>query len=437
MSSVSAGSSIPRPPGFGYRWSVVALLFFATTINYVDRQVLGILAPTLQRELAWSETDYGRIVSWFSLAYGFGLLGMGRFLDRIGVRKGFTIAIVTWSVAAMAHAAARTAAGFAVARALLGLGEAGNFPGALKAVSAWFPAKERAFAVGLFNAGSNAGAIIAPLTVPWIALHWGWQAAFLATGGVGFVWLLFWLALYREPDEQPRLSRAELEYIRGDAVTPAGAVPWRRLFSHRATWAFVVGKAMTDPVWLFYLFWLPKFLDAEWGVRLAGLAAPLIVIYLVADVGSIAGGWMSSALITQGWTVNAGRKAALLTAAVMVVPTVIAPIAPSMWIAIGIIALAAAAHQWWSCNLFTMVSDVFPKSAVASVIGIGGFAGAMSAMVMQRATGRLLDASTGNYGLIFGICGSAYLAALAIIHLLVPRIQASDPGALDTSLGAP
>ena len=421
--------SVARPAGFGYRWSVVALLFFATTINYVDRQVLGILAPTLQRELAWTETDYGRIVSWFSLAYGFGLLGMGRFLDRIGVRKGFTLAIVTWSVAAMAHAAARTAAGFAVARALLGLGEAGNFPGALKAVSAWFPAKERAFAVGLFNAGSNAGAIIAPLLVPWIALQWGWQAAFLATGALGFLWLIFWLALYREPDEQPRVSRAELDYIRSNSSGSSNSVPWRRLFTHRATWAFIVGKAMTDPVWLFYLFWLPKFLDAEWGVRLAGLAAPLIVIYLLADIGSIAGGWMSSALITRGWSVNGGRKAALLAGALMVVPTVFAPGAPSMWIAVGIISLAAAAHQWWSCNLFTMVSDVFPKSAVASVIGIGGFAGAMSAMLMQRMTGRLLDASADNYGLIFGLCGFAYLAALLLIHVLVPRIQTSNANA--------
>ena len=290
---------------------MVALLFFATTINYVDRQVLGILAPTLQRELAWSETDYGRVVSWFSFAYGFGLLGMGRFLDRIGVRKGFTIAIITWSVAAMAHALARTAAGFAAARALLGLGEAGNFPGALKAVAAWFPARERALAVGLFNAGSNAGAIVAPLVVPWIALRWGWQAAFIATGALGFVWLAAWLALYREPDEQPRVSRAELEYIRSDGQAKSAHVPWRSLFTHRATWAFIVGKAMTDPVWLFYLFWLPKFLDAEWGVRLAGLAAPLIAIYLFADVGSIAGGWMSSALIARGWSVNGGRKAAL------------------------------------------------------------------------------------------------------------------------------
>jgi ACS family hexuronate transporter-like MFS transporter len=410
---------------FGYRWTVVALLFFATTINYVDRQVLGILAPTLQRELAWSETDYGRIVSWFSLAYGFGLLGMGRFLDRIGVRKGFTIAIVAWSAAAMAHAFARTVAGFAAARALLGLGEAGNFPGALKAVSSWFPAKERALAVGLFNAGSNAGAIVAPLLVPWIALNWGWQAAFLATGAIGFVWLVFWLAFYREPDEQSRLSRSELEYIRGDGAAKQVSVPWRSLFAHRATWAFVVGKAMTDPVWLFYLFWLPKFLDTQFGVKLQGLAAPLSAIYLLADVGSIAGGWMSSNLIARGWSVNNGRKAALLAGALMVIPTVLAPGASSMWVAVAIIALAAAAHQWWSCNLFTMVSDVFPRSAVATVIGIGGFAGAMSAMAMQRATGRLLDASAGNYGLIFGIMGFAYLVALGVIHLLVPRIQAT------------
>ncbi|MBW3630513.1 MAG: MFS transporter [Gemmatimonadetes bacterium] len=260
-------------PRIGYRWTIVALLFAATSINYIDRQVLGILAPSLQRELGWSETDYGAIVSWFSLAYGIGLLGMGRLLDRIGVRTGFSLAIVVWSAAAMAHALARTAGGFSVARAMLGLGEAGNFPGAVKAVAEWFPKRERAFATGIFNSGSNVGAILAPLIVPWIALTWGWRWAFLVTGAVGYLWLVLWLWVYRAPENHPRLSEAERAHIRSDPPEPTGTIPWSHLIRYRQTWAFIVGKAFTDPVWLFYLFWLPKFLDASWGVQLAGVAA--------------------------------------------------------------------------------------------------------------------------------------------------------------------
>ena len=280
---------------FGYRWTIVALLFFATTINYVDRQVLGILAPTLTRELNWSEADYGRIVSWFSFAYGFGLLFMGRFLDWIGTRRGFSISIVAWSLAAMGHAFARSVMGFSIARAALGVGEAGNFPGAIKTVAEWFPKRERALATGIFNAGSNVGAIIAPLLVPAITLALGWQWAFILTGAIGFVWLIFWLIFYQSPETHPRLDRGELQYIRSDvADEPTGRIAWARLLTYRQTWAFMLGKAMTDPIWLFYLFWLPKFLDATWGVKLAGLAAPLIAIYLVADVGSVGGGWFSS-----------------------------------------------------------------------------------------------------------------------------------------------
>jgi ACS family hexuronate transporter-like MFS transporter len=407
----------------GYRWTIVALLFAATTINYVDRQVLGILAPTLQRELHWSETDYGVIVSWFSVAYGFGLLGMGRVLDWIGARKGFSLAIVVWSVAAMAHALARTVAGFGAARALLGLGESGNFPGAVKTVAEWFPKAERALATGIFNAGTNVGAVLAPLIVPWIALTWGWQWAFIVTGAIGFLWLAFWLPLYRDPEHHPKVSAAELAHIRSDPAEPAGSIPWRRLLGHRQTWAFVVGKSMTDPVWLFYLFWLPKFLDANWGIRLSGLAAPLVAIYVVADVGSVGGGWLSGALIGRGWSVNRGRKAAMLTAALLVVPTMFAPAAGSMWIAVAIVSVAAAAHQWWSANLFTTVSDMFPRRAVGSVIGIGGFGGAISAMLFQRVTGYILDATDGNYTIIFVMCGLAYVSALLLVHLLVPRLQ--------------
>ncbi len=406
-----------------YRWTIVALLFAATSINYIDRQVLGILAPTLQRELHWTETDYGAIVSWFSLAYGFGMLGVGRMLDWIGVRRGFTAAIVVWSLAAMSHALARTAGGFAIARAMLGLGESGNFPGSVKAVAEWFPKRERALAVGIFNAGSNVGAVVAPLLVPWIAITWGWREAFIATGALGFVWLAFWLLAYREPERHPRVSAAELAFIRSDPPDEIGFIPWRALLTHRQTWAFVVGKAMTDPVWYFYLFWLPKFLDAKWGVHLAGLAAPLVVIYVVADIGSVGGGYFSGLFIKRGWTVNRSRKTAMLIAAMLVVPTIFAPGAPNMWVAVALVSLAAAAHQAWSCNLFTSVSDMFPKKAVASVMGIGGFAGAMAGMLVQRGTGYLLDVSRSNYGLIFGIAGTAYLVALLLFHLLVPRMQ--------------
>jgi ACS family hexuronate transporter-like MFS transporter len=411
---------------FGYRWTIVALLFCATTISYVDRQVLGILAPTLQRELGWTEIQYADIVSWFSFAYGIGLLLAGRLLDRIGVRAGFSAAIVVWSLAAVATARATTVGAFGFTRALLGLGEAGNFPASLKAIAEWFPKRERAFAVGLFNAGSNVGAIIAPLAVPWIALTWGWREAFVATGALGFIWLIFWLAIYREPESDPRLGAAELALIRSDPVESSEAIPWTSLLRRRQTWAFAAGKGLTDPIWLFYLFWLPKFLDARFNVTLSALAAPIVAVYLTADVGSIAGGWLSSHLIARGWTVNAARKIAMLIAALLIVPTAFAPLVDSEWLAVAVVAVAAAAHQWWSANLFTTVSDMFPRRAVASVVGIGGFVGAMSAMLFQRATGVILERTGGQYGYVFAICGGAYVVALAAIQLLAPSLQRVD-----------
>ena len=422
--------TVAVPPAAGrmshYRWTICALLFFATTINYIDRQVLGILAPVLEDEMGWSEVEYGAIVSWFTFAYGLGFLVVGRLLDRIGVRRGFAMAIVAWSLAAMAHALARGAAGFSVARAALGLGESGNFPGAIKATAEWFPRRERALATGIFNAGSNVGAIAAPLLVPWITLTWGWKWAFIVTGALGFVWLAFWLALYREPEQHPRVSPAELAHIRSDPAESTVAIPWLRLLRHRQTWAFFLGKLMTDPVWWFYLFWLPKYLDSRWDVQLAGLAAPLVVIYLVADVGSVGGGWVSSALIKRGWSVNRGRKTAMLIAALLIVPTMLAPFAGSMWMAVAIVSVAAAAHQWWSANLFTLASDMFPRRAVASVVGIGGFAGAMGGFAFQRATGYVLEATGSNYSIIFTVCGLAYVAALGVIHLLVPRLEPAN-----------
>jgi len=416
--SESIGRAVTR-----VRWTVVALLFGATTVNYIDRQVLGILAPTLTRELGWRETDYARIVSWFSVAYGFGLLGMGRFMDRIGVRVGLSVAVGLWSLASMAHALVRTVGGFGVARALLGVGESGNFPASVKTVAEWFPKRERALATGIFNAGSNVGVILAALLVPWIALALGWRWAFIATGALDLVWLVAWLTLYRDPGRHPRVSPAELAWMRSDPVEPAGTVPWRSLLGRRQTWAFIVGKAMTDPVWLFYLFWLPKFLDASFGVRLAGLAAPLVVIYVAADVGSVTGGWISGALIKRGWSVNLGRKTALLVAALAIVPTIFAPAAGRMWVAVSIVGVAAAAHQWWSANLFTTVSDMFPRHAVASVVGIGGFAGMFSAFAFQRLTGALLEATGGSYAPIFAVLGLAYVGALVFMHLLAPRLE--------------
>ena len=409
----------------------MALLFGATTVNYIDRQVLAILAPTLTRELGWRETDYAAIVSWFSVAYGVGLLGMGRVMDRIGVRLGLSLAVGVWSLASMAHALVRSVAGFGVARALLGIGESGNFPAAVKTVAEWFPKRERALATGVFNAGTNVGVVLAALLVPWIALVLGWRWAFLATGALDLVWLGAWLAFYRDPDRHPTVSPAELAWIRSDPVEPGGAgvgagavaVPWRSLLRRRQAWVFIVGKALTDPVWLFYVFWLPKFLAANFGVRLAGLAAPLVVIYVAADVGSVTGGWISGALIKRGWSVNLGRKTALLAAALAIVPTMFAPAAGTMWAAVSIVAVAAAAHQWWSANLFTTVSDMFPRHAVGSVVGLGGFAGMCSAFAFQRLTGAVLEAAGGSYAPIFAVLGLAYVGALAVMHLLAPRLE--------------
>src|SRR5213596_3785005 len=399
-------------PRIGFRWTVCALLIVVTTINYVDRQVLGILAPTLQRELHWSESDYGDVVSWFSLVYAFGFLAAGRLLDRVGVRRGFAVAIVAWSVAAIGHAFARTAAGFSAARALLGLGESANFPGAIKTVAEWFPKRERALATGIFNAGTNTGAIVTPLVVPWIALTWGWRWAFVAVGTLGFLWLLLWLALYRSPPADTHPDE------------PDGArVPWIRLLGVRQTWAIVVGKLMADPIWWFYLYWLPKFLDAKYGIKLAQVALPLIVVYLVADVGSIAGGLLSSRFMKRGWTANRARKTAMLLMALVIVPTALAPRAGSMWTAVLIVSVAAAAHQGWSANVYTLASDMFPPSAVASVSGIGGFAGAMGGVLFQWLTGHILDATGSNYASIFAVCGFAYVTAWTLIHILAPRLE--------------
>jgi len=410
-----------------YRWVICALLFFATTVNYVDRQVLGILSKDLKDAIGWTEVDYGNIVAAFNAAYAFGLLLAGRLMDRIGTRAGYALAIVWWSLAAMGHALARTPFGFGVARAALGIGEAGNFPAAIKTVAEWFPKKERAFATGLFNAGSNVGAILAPLTVPWIATNYGWRMAFILTGAIGFLWLLFWLPLYRRPEKHPKVSRAELDHIQSDPPDPPAAkVPWVRLVPHRQTSAFAIGKYLTDPVWWFYLYWIPGFFREQHGLELLAVGPPLIIIYVIADVGSIGGGWLSSTFIKRGWTINRARKTAMLICAIAVTPIIFASQVKNIWVAAVIIGLAAAAHQGWSCNLFTTTSDMFPRNAVGSVVGIGGMAGALGGATMAVATGYILQSTGQNYSIMFIIAGTLYLIALALIHLLVPRLDAIE-----------
>ena len=431
--SASAGAadfSLEAAPRFGYRWTICALLFFATTINYIDRQVIGILGPTLRLELGWSTQQFGDVVSWFQFAYGIGFLGVGRLLDRIGVKKGFALAIATWSLAAMSHALATTAVGFSLARAALGLGESANFPASIKAVAEWFPKKERAFATGIFNAGSNVGAIVAPIVVPIITLTLGWRYAFLFTGLLVVIWLIAWWRIYYEPERHPRITPAELAYIRSDRDADSDAedakamVPWYRLLAHRQAWGFIIAKSMTDPVWWFYLFWLPTFLDARYGIKLSHLAAPLVVCYVTADVGSIFGGWLSGAIIKRGHTVNYGRKAAMIVAALAIVPTMLAPRSGTMWVAVAIVSVALAAHQWWSANVFTCASDMFPRRTVASIVSIGGFGGAMAGMAFQRIVGRQLQASGNNYTPIFLYCGLAYVTAWLILQALAPRLEA-------------
>ena len=407
-----------------FRWVICALLFFAATINYLDRQVIATLKGELQRAGVWDEIGYSWVVFAFQAAYAIGLLGAGRLMDWLGTRKGFSFSVLFWSVAAIAHAAVSSVVGFAAARFALGIGEAGNFPASIKTAAEWFPRKERALATGIFNAGTNVGILFAAAIVPPIATNpnWGWRWAFIVTGLVGFVWLVFWLLLYRRPEEHPRLSKAELAYIQSDPSEPATRIPWSRLLPHKQTWAFSIGKFMTDPIWWIYLFWLPDFLNKTYQIDLKNIGLPLIIVYLIADVGSVAGGWLSSSMIKRGVSVNRARKTAMLICAVAVTPVVFAAKASNVWIAVLLVGLAAAAHQGWSANLFTMTSDMFPRRAIGSVVGIGGMAGAIGGMLISKVVGNILNFS-GSYVPIFIIAGSAYLAAWVVIHLLVPRLE--------------
>ena len=408
----------------GYvRWGICALLFFATTINYIDRQIIGVLKPDLQKSIGWDEIEYSNIVLMFQFAYAISLLLVGRLIDRIGTRKGFSLSVIWWSIAAAAHALANSVMGFGFARFALGLGEGGNFPASIKTVAEWFPRRERAFATAVFNSGTNIGAVATPIVIPILVGIWGWRSAFVITGALGFVWLIFWLMFYHRPEEHPGLSAAERAHILSDAEEVATeGVPWASLLPLKQTWAFVLGKMLTDPIWWLYLFWAPDFLEKNFHLDLAGRALPVAVIYVVSSVGGLLGGWLSGWLIRRGLSVNASRKIAMLIAAVAVTPIAFAAEQTSMWGGVAIVSLAAAAHQAWSANMFTTASDMFPKHATGSVVGIGGMAGAVGGMAFSKATGYVLQ-YTGSYTPMFRVAALAYLVALLLIHVLAPKLE--------------
>lgn len=438
--SKKAKMTVPLKAG-RYRWTICGLIFFATTINYLDRQVISLLKSTLSADMHWNDADYANIEIAFQFFYAFGMVGAGRVIDKLGTKTGYALTTGLWSVAAVCHAFASSVLGFAAVRAFLGLTESGNFPSAIKTTAEWFPKKERALATGIFNSGSNVGAIIAPLTVPFIAVAWGWKWAFILTGLIGFVWLAFWLLLYKIPSKEKRLSKEEFEYINSDTEETrekeeAGKnISWSKLLTFRQTWAFAIGKFLTDPVWWFYLFWLPDFLQSQYHLTLTQIAVPVALVYMLSTIGSVGGGWLPLVMIRNGSPVFKARKMSMLVFALLVVPIIFAQIAGSynMWLAVLLIGLAAAAHQAWSANIFTTVSDMFPKSATASVTGIGGMFGGLGGLLLvalvqknmfvyYRSIGQIEVA----YYIMFGICASAYLIAWIIMQVLVPRMKPLD-----------
>lgn len=418
-----------------YRWAICGLLFAATAINYIDRQMIGVLKPTLQAEIGWSETDYADIVFWFQAAYALGYMAFGRFVDVAGARIGYAVSFTLWTLAHMAHGMVGGVAQFAAARFALGIGESGNFPAGLKAVTDWFPQKERALAVGIFNAGANVGAIVTPLLVPAITLAYGWRMAFIVTGAFSFIWLAAWIALYRRPAEHPRVSAGELAYIRSDPADAVGRIAWARLLTVRETWAYAGAKFLTDPIWWMFLFWLPDFLGKRHGLDLKSFGPPLVAIYVLSDAGSVLGGWGSSRLLRRGATANLARKTTMLVCAVAVTPIFFGQYIDDLWLAVLVIGIAAAAHQAFSANLLTLPSDLFPRAAVASVVGIGGTAGAIGGMIMAKYAGYVLEVF-GTYTPIFMVAGSAYLLALLLVHLLSPRLERTRAELLDSQLNA-
>jgi MFS transporter, ACS family, hexuronate transporter len=422
----------PSPSPGRYRWLVCGLLFLATTINYVDRQILSLLKPILDEELGWTNEQFGAVNSAFQGAYAVSLLGFGWFVDRYGTRLGYAVSITAWSLAAISHALVRSVGGFFGARVALGLGEGGNFPSAIKAVALWFPKRERAFATSLFNSGANVGALLAPAVVPWIALTWGWQAAFVTAGVAGLVWLLLWLPFYDVPERQRRVGAAELALIRSDPdevhEEGAGKVPWLRILQFRQAWSFIVAKSLTDPVWWFFLIWLPDYFKQSRHLDIKNSWAHLVTIYGIVTVLSIAGGWLPGRLIRLGWSVTRARKTAMFLFALCVLP-ILGATSVGDWQAVLLIGLAGAAHQAWSANLYTTVSDMFPKNAVASLIGLGSTAGSVSGLVLPWLTGMLLDHFkargdiTAGYTVLFAVCGGAYLVAFALNHALATRFE--------------
>jgi MFS transporter, ACS family, hexuronate transporter len=464
VESTSLSASVVARIG-NYRWTIAGLLFFATTLNYMDRQVLALLLPTLQdpvRGIGLTQVQYGMIVSIFSGAYAVGLLLAGNIIDRIGTRKGYAGAVILWSFAAISHffvtipritdklglithflvrmlehvpligtsrwianigTLSGAVIGFCLVRFLLGLGEAGNFPAAIKTTAEWFPKKERALATGIFNSGTNIGATIAPFLVGFVVLRFGWHYAFLTTGFFALVWLVLWLKIYRPPRQDRHVSPGELAYINSDPPESTEKIPWAKLFPHRQTWAFLCGKLMTDPIWWFYLYWLPGFLYAKYGLSITKMGLPLLIIYNACTIGSVLGGWLPSKLISMGWSLNRARKTAMLIYACGMVPIMFIGHAANIWVAIGLISMATSFHQAWSCNLFTLASDMFPRRAVASVVGIGGFGGACAMMFFGTFVGFILKVTGNNYVPVFLMAGSAYLLAILAIHLLVPKLS--------------
>lgn len=423
-----------------YRWTICSLIFFATTVNYLDRAVISLLKPYIATAFNWNRIEeaanYANIEIAFKAAYAIGMLFAGRVIDKLGTKIGYALATGLWSIAAICHAFATGTFGFSIARIFLGITEAGNFPAAIKATAEWFPKKERAFATGIFNSGSNIGAIIAPLTVPFIAEKYGWQWAFILTGAVGFIWLILWFIYYEIPSKQKRLEKPEFDFIHSDVdtfeKTDAAKISWKKLLSFKQTWAFAIGKLLTDPIWWFYLFWLPDFLNKQYGLKGTEVAVPVAVVYIIASFGSIGGGWLPMKLIDKGWPVFKARKTSMLIYAFLVLPIVFAQLAGgvSIWLAVFIIGLAAAAHQAWSANIFTTVSDMFPKRATASVTGIGGMFGGLGGILLSVLVQKRMfvyyesigQIQTGYY-IMFFICGAAYLLAWFIMHLLVPKMK--------------
>lgn len=405
-----------------FRWVICTLLLLGTTKNYMDRNVLGVLRVTLQHDLGWSEIDYGNLVIVFQAAYALGMLVVGWVVDRLGTRLGYALAMIFWSLASMGTALANSLSGFGVSRFALGFGEAAVFPASIKAVAEWFPKKERALATGVFNSGTNVGAMLAPVVVAWISVRWGWRGAFIGIGSLGFVWLALWLMIYRKPEGHPRVSKTELDYIRSDPQDKPAKTEWVRLIPLRQTWAFAFGKFLIDPIWWFYLFWMPGFFQTQHGLSLTRVGLPLIAIYVIADAGSVAGGWISSFLIKRGRSINAARKIAMLICAIGVTPVIYAYRVESTWSAVLLIGLAAACHQGFSANLYTVTSDMFPAQAVGSVTGIGGMAGAVGGLLIAWVVGHVLQ-WTGSYMIPFLIAGAAYLVALGAIHALAPKLE--------------